>query len=63
MGGMKEQIRADTIIAMDKKIKKLKDELTRQKRLAEYAQHLKDCNPRPDENDCKCGYLQALKGK
>ncbi len=27
-----------------------------------YARHQKDCNPKPWENDCKCGFLQILKG-
>ena len=32
------------------------------KRLAEYGRHKPDCNPRPDQNKCACGYLQVWRG-
>ena len=31
--------------------------------LLEYGRHKDDCSPKPWENECKCGFLQALKGK
>lgn len=29
--------------------------------IAEYARHKEGCKPRPDKNECDCGYLQVLK--
>ena len=31
------------------------------KKLAEYSGHKTNCKPQPWENECACGYLQALK--
>jgi len=51
-----------TLSRIGKKYKKQRNRIKKLEEITKYSRHKEGCNPKPWENECECGYLQALKG-